>query len=71
MQYYVQFSFSVNAGSNVWRRPPQKADHHTRSPPKHTSPGPPRHSASAGGPGPQISVGPPPQSDVQADEGQR
>jgi hypothetical protein len=71
VQSHGRFSSFANADSNVLRRPPHRADRHTKSPPKHTSPGPPRHSASAGGPGPRTSAGPPPRIDVQADEGQR
>jgi hypothetical protein len=71
VQSHGRFSSFANADSNVLRRPPQRADRHTKSPPKHTLPGPPWHSASAGGPGPRTSVGPPPRIDVQADEGQQ
>jgi hypothetical protein len=71
VQSHVQFSSLANADSNVLRRPPRRADRHTRSSPRHTSPGPPRHSASAGGPRPRTSAGPPPRIDVQADEDQR
>jgi hypothetical protein len=71
VQSYVQFSSSANADNNVSRRLPQRAAHRTKSSPRHTLPGPPRHSVSANGPGPRIYVGPPPQIDAQADEGQR
>jgi hypothetical protein len=71
MQSHVQFPSFANADNNVLRRLPQRAHRHTKSSPRHTSPGPPRHSASAGGPRPRISTGPPPRIDAQIDEGQR
>jgi hypothetical protein len=71
VQSHVQFSSFVNADNNVLRRLPQRANRHTKSSLRHTSPGPPQHSASASGPGPRISAGPPPRIDAQADEGQR
>jgi hypothetical protein len=71
VQSHVQFSSFANADNNVLQRLPQRADRHTKSSPRHTSPGPPRHSVSAGGPRPRISAGLPPRIDAQADEGQR
>jgi hypothetical protein len=71
VQSHVQFSSFANADNNVLRKLPQRADRHTKSSPRHTSPGPPRHLASVGGPGPRISTGPPPRIDVQAEEGLR
>jgi hypothetical protein len=70
VQSYVQFSFSANVDNNASRRLRQRAARRTKSSPRHILPGPPRHSVSAGGPGPRIYAGPPPQIDVQADEGQ-